>query len=106
MRRLLLLLWIASTTMVAYTQNSVEYWDKETKKKQWEGVWKDSLHDGQWTFWYENGQMKAKGSYILDEKDGQWTTWYDNGKTESKIAYRNNEIEGKYSYYYNFECRA
>ncbi|HOT88789.1 MAG TPA: hypothetical protein PL028_04550, partial [Bacteroidales bacterium] len=67
-----------------FSQVKTEYWNsknqvsgKENKKS--EGTFKDSLKDGKWTYWYENGNKLSEGEYILNNKTGHWTYWYSNG---------------------------
>ena len=34
---------------------------------------------GNWTWWYQNGQLKYEGKYIADEKDGSWIEYQNDG---------------------------
>ncbi len=38
--------------------------------------------EGEWTFRYPSGAMKAKGNYLNDKQIGAWTYWYENGNVE------------------------
>jgi antitoxin component YwqK of YwqJK toxin-antitoxin module len=33
----------------------------------------------EWTWWYENGKVKEKGSYNNGNLTGEWTYWDENG---------------------------
>ena len=54
------------------------YWPNKTKKI--EGSYKDSLRDGVWTAWFENGKKWSEGSYIKGVEDGNKSVWYESGQ--------------------------
>ena len=35
--------------------------------------------EGAWTFWYENGSIKAFGKFKNHKEDGLWTKYDENG---------------------------
>ncbi len=39
--------------------------------------------------WNESGEIRAKGSYMNNEKEGDWVYWYANGLKKTKAYYRN-----------------
>ena len=54
-----------------------------TYKEDDEGVWRD----GAWTFWHENGEKWADGTFTDGRRDGAWTFWYENGQKASEGTY-------------------
>ena len=48
--------------------------------------------DGEFTFWYENGQKEGEGTFKDGEKDGLWTGWYENGQKEGEVTFKDGEL--------------
>jgi antitoxin component YwqK of YwqJK toxin-antitoxin module len=48
--------------------------------------------DGEFTFWYENGQKRGEGTFKDGEKDGLWTGWYENGQKEGEVTFKDGEL--------------
>ncbi len=59
------------------------------------GTYKNEMRDGEWTYWYENGQIRLNGNYKNGQKDSLWTYWYDNGIISTKYFYDYQTIDGK-----------
>lgn len=55
------------------------------------GSYKDGLHDGLWTYWYNNGQKKEEGHYINGVRSGMWIQWYRDGELMWKGEWENGE---------------
>ena len=54
----------------------------------------DKLH-GEYEEKHPNGNKKTKGIIENGEMDGEWTFWYDNGEVESNLTFKSGElIEG------------
>jgi antitoxin component YwqK of YwqJK toxin-antitoxin module len=51
---------------------------------------------GQFTWWYDNGQKQAEGTYDEGLKSGSWTTWHANGMKESVGEYACGENVGRW----------
>jgi antitoxin component YwqK of YwqJK toxin-antitoxin module len=45
--------------------------------------------EGEWVWWYDNGQKKYTGPYLDDKKDGQWLEWSQGGNLILNGSYRN-----------------
>ena len=43
--------------------------------------------DGRSEEYYENGQLKTKGSYTGGKRDGMWEEYYENGQLKTKRSY-------------------
>ena len=60
------------------------------------------MHDkenGDWSAWFENGQLKDQGAYDMAKMKGNWTGWYPNGKKRYEGPYTNNMRDGKWSFW-------
>jgi len=53
------------------------------------------LPDGIWTEWYDNGQKKSEGEYLLGMRVGLWTEWHDNGQKATETEYVDGVEEGR-----------
>jgi uncharacterized protein len=61
----------------------------------------DGNKTGYWEYYYNNGQLSSKGSYVDGKEEGYWETYYENGKLESKGSYKNGENDGYLELYYS-----
>jgi len=48
---------------------------------------------------FKNGQKKEIGSYVGNEKDGKWSKWNEAGKLLEEITYRKGHKNGSYAIY-------
>ncbi|MFW6287491.1 MAG: hypothetical protein ACOC2J_01920 [bacterium] len=55
---------------------------------------------GDWVYYYENGEVQAKGSYYRGFPVDEWEYYYDNGQLEAKGCYFEPGIKGGYWEYY------
>lgn len=53
------------------------------------------LPDGIWTEWYDNGQKKSEGEYLLGMRVGLWTEWHANGQKAAETEYVDGVEEGR-----------
>ena len=60
---------------------------------------KNNKKEGQYKIYYENGQIKEKGTYQNGEKEGPYTHYFKNGDRQEG-TYKNGE-RGPYKYYFN-----
>lgn len=54
-----------------------------------------SQYYGEWSLYYENGQLKEKG--LIDEqknRQGEWKIYHENGQLKETSVYKDNEING------------
>ncbi|MCB2197334.1 MAG: hypothetical protein KQH79_15850 [Bacteroidetes bacterium] len=61
----------------------------------------NGLEDGNWTYYYQNGNKRATGSYNYGKKTRQWTYYYPNGKVQQKGSYTNGKLSGIWRWYYD-----
>jgi antitoxin component YwqK of YwqJK toxin-antitoxin module len=59
---------------------------------------RDVLH-GDYTSWFPNEQMQARGRHKDGHRVGIWETWYDTGQLESEGNYRRGLRHGEWRYY-------
>jgi len=59
--------------------------DKVKKNK----VDRDGKKQGYWEYYYPNGQLHIKGSYVSGEKEGIWEYYNEDGSLKSKILLLN-----------------
>jgi len=54
--------------------------------KQCEGrtAWNSPAEQGVWIYWYDNGQVRERGSYRRGRREGLWTQWYPNGQRRAE----------------------
>lgn len=66
---------------------------------------KDVLrHEGQFIYYYENGNKKSTVAYANKKKSGKEFNWYENGSLKSELEYFENkkgEVESKINNYWN-----
>ena len=51
-------------------------------------------------YFHNNGNLRAKGSYIKGKKSGEWLTYYNNGNMRSEEVYREGKKSGVWAFYY------
>ena len=47
------------------------------------------------TYFYNNGQNKEEGYYLIGKKHGIWNAWYKNGNKKSETTFLNGKSDGK-----------
>ena len=64
-------------------------------KKKGEGNLKDGrmISKTKWDY-YDNGQMKMKGTYTNGKKDGLYTEWFENGQKSWEWTYKDGKRNG------------
>lgn len=71
----------------------------EGGEKKEEGEFKNSLRDGNWTYWYDNGEIWSKGQYTLGERNGETKVYFKSGKPQYFGYYVNGEADGKWTFW-------
>lgn len=56
--------------------------------------------DGEYTYWYEDGQAAEKGQYKNGLKTGEWRLWYKNGQLNEIENYLKDSLHGKTERWY------
>lgn len=61
----------------------------------------EGLYQGDWKYYYLNGNVKSKGSYTDGKKNKKWTFFYTNGEIEQEGFFNNGgEYTGEWKWYY------
>ena len=47
---------------------------------------------GCWEYYYPNGQLHIKGSYVSGEKEGIWEYYYSDGDLDFKVLFKNGKF--------------
>ncbi|MDP4267431.1 MAG: hypothetical protein Q8880_08355 [Bacteroidota bacterium] len=70
------------------------------KKKYIEGEIKhDSIKDGKWTVWYQNGKVWSEGYFKDDKADGKRTVYYENGNKRYEGEFKDGVRTGTWNFY-------
>jgi antitoxin component YwqK of YwqJK toxin-antitoxin module len=54
------------------------------------------IKEGQFVYYYENGNKKTVSNYIKSRPSGKQYKWYENGQTKSEIEYPENKKEASF----------
>ena len=57
------------------------YWGDGVRR--WEGEGRPGREKGEWSYWYENGQLRERGRYSAFHRVGEWSQWHANGQRAS-----------------------
>ena len=69
--------------------------------KESEGIVdEEGKKQGDWKYFYENGQVRSQGAYTDNLRNGEWTYFFMDGKVEQKGKYRNDRPTGDWKWYY------
>ena len=60
------------------------------------GFFKSGKQNGEWIFYYENGQKKDIKTYINDIENGLATEWLQNGNKRAEGNYKGGEKDGQW----------
>ena len=75
------------------------------------GRYSAGFANGYWSYYYPNGQMKARGRYykahdykldgiIEDGRVGKWIYWFNNGAKKMMGIYKNSKMDGHWVFWY------
>ena len=91
----------------------------ENGEKELDGNYRKGLMNGEWTYYHENGQIRAQGRFIngdgsypddypdslksiyppIDGRSGKWTEWWPNGQKRYAGTFKDGEQDGKSTYW-------
>ena len=89
-------------------------WYKNNNLK-YKGNYRDGLMDGKWTYYWNNGNIKAEGLFIngdggnrniitkipINGRDGKWSSWHKKGGKWSEIYFVNGKKHGSQINWYD-----
>ena len=64
------------------------------------GKIKDGKPEGEWLYYYENGQLRSKENYKDGKGDGELLRYYKNGQLTWKGNYKDGKEDGEWLEYY------
>lgn len=64
------------------------------------GRYLKNKREGIWTYWYENGEKSSKGEFLDSKKEGIWTYWSDKGQKKSEGKYVDDKADGIWNYWH------
>jgi len=67
---------------------------------QSKGTLVNGTFDGNWNWWYKNGQKLKKANFKNGSREGTNIRWYGNGQTRSIINFQNGELDGIQTWWY------
>jgi antitoxin component YwqK of YwqJK toxin-antitoxin module len=76
---------------IGYYQNKKKYVEGEVKG--------DSIKDGKWTVWYENGNIWSEGYFKNNKPEGLRIVYYENGKVRYKGKFKDGKPVGTWSFW-------
>ena len=85
-----------------------QFFDNGNKKTEYfiisKALWKSRKYDGprydsSFTSWYQNYNLKEKGTYKNGLEDGVWNEWYEDGQKKSEANYKNGLKDGVWTIY-------
>jgi antitoxin component YwqK of YwqJK toxin-antitoxin module/Tfp pilus assembly protein PilF len=72
-----------------------------TGNKKATGTYNDKGEkEGEWKYYYFNGQVKGEEIYRGGKQEGKETYYYDHGAVSSRATYKNGEADGEHTAYY------
>ena len=68
-------------------------------QKRIEGEYRDGKREGQWKYWFSNGNTWSEARYKAGLRDGKSTVWYENGRKYFEGNYRMGERSGRWRFW-------
>ena len=65
-----------------------------------QGRIKDGKKEGEWVWYWGNGQLMSKVNFKNGKEEGEWVGYHRNGQLSSKGSYKNGLWEGDWVEYY------
>ena len=64
------------------------------------GKFKNGKREGEWLWYFENGQLNIKNNYKDNKLEGEWLWYFENGQLKYKSNFKDGKQEGEFLYYY------
>lgn len=78
---------------------SVVYWQSQENQPMEIKNWKDSLREGEWLWFYEDGKIRQKAAYKADKLDGEFLVFFADGSKHIDGKYADNVRDGLWQYF-------
>jgi len=78
---------------------TIEYYANGSKKL--EGGFKNGYRNGEWSYWYENGNLWSKGKFERGKSNGVFNVYNEDGSRKLESSYKNGSPNGKWTFFSN-----
>ena len=85
---------------VGISETSICIFKNTYGQYQSKGTLVNGTFDGNWNWWYRNGQKLKKAHFKNGFQDGTNISWYENGQTRSLLNFQNGEVDGIQTWWY------
>lgn len=65
-------------------------------RKTAQGLLKHDKGHGEWRYWYNTGEIKAKGRFVTGKPDGRWVMYYRDGQIKTVKEYQLGILHGQF----------
>ncbi len=83
-----------------YYSGEIEIYFDDTKKIKVKGQIIKGLKEGQWTYFYENGNIERIEEYILGELNEEYKIYFETGEIKIKGSMKYDKMNGMWKSYY------
>lgn len=59
----------------------------------------EGKREGEWIYWYSNGNKWSEGTFKNDMSDGNFTIWFESGRKNYEAGYKEGKPHGKWTFY-------
>ena len=91
---------ILAIVVISTLSDGMETYHYESGQKQAKGKMVGEDMAGEWTFWYENGNLAATQFYKNGKEDSIWHWYAEDGSLQKIGTYRNGLSHGKWTFYH------
>ncbi len=63
------------------------------------GAYKDDVQDGPWTYWFPSGDKEYEGSFVDARRSGVWRYWHANGNLRAQGAFVRGREWGEWNFW-------
>lgn len=87
---IIVIIWAVTHFIV--NKNNDNYYDNGQIKSRGSSI--NEKNSGKWLWYYENGFKKMEGEFVNGKREGKWTIWDKNGNKISESIYKNDKLNG------------
>jgi antitoxin component YwqK of YwqJK toxin-antitoxin module len=91
---------LSLTVVLTFSQRKVKYDELESKNALMYVVGENTPYTGKCFTLYDNGKLGMGGYYVNGQMNGDWIWWYKDGNKKRYAQYKNGIKHGKSIYYY------
>ena len=98
--KILLTIILSISFLFSFSQETVRYDEIEAREGVMYVIGESSPFTGKCYTTHDNGKLGMGGYYVNGKMNGDWIWWYKNGQKKRYTQYKNNVKHGKSIYYY------